>query len=289
MSVKKAVILCGGLATRMLPITKSIPKEMFPLLDKPIIQHILEDLKSVGVEEAALIVSDRKQCIKDYFGADDNLINELVAKNKITEANMVKELENILPITYITQEKPKGTMDAVYIAKKFVDNQPFFLFFGDEYLLAPNNNVAKQLLKAYNTEAHNILAIQAVDDSQVHKYGIVKPTSNHPYFGIEYMVEKPKREEAPSNLSYIGPAILQSNIFAYMEQRLGTTDKEQYITEAYQLLAQQQDLYGLTIDGLRLDLGSKLGFIQSNVLASLQHPEYKDAMKAFLQNLDLTK
>lgn len=286
--VKKAVILCGGMATRMLPLTKVTPKELFPLGDKPILQHLVEDCKNAGLEEVILIISPSKQSIVDFFGRDKKLETNLANHNKKEELEIVKNISTILPITYVVQKTPNGTLGALKYARKQLKDEPFVLLFGDEYLLG-KENVIKQLLHHYKENQTNLIALQEVDKREVYKYGIITPgTKKGSLLPIKGFVEKPKVEEAPSNISYIGPAILDETFFRIVDSMSIDNDNkysEYGINDIFQILIANQVLSGVMVKGTRCDIGSKLGFVQSNILITLEDPAYKKQLLTFLTKL----
>lgn len=286
--VKKAVILCGGMATRMLPLTKVTPKELFPLGDKPILQHLVEDCKKAGLEKVILIISPSKQTIVDFFSRDKRLENNLVNHNKTQELEIVQNLSAILPITYVVQKTPNGTLGALKYARKQLKDEPFVLLFGDEYLLS-KENVVSQLLKQYKDNQTNLIALQEVDKKEVYKYGIITPgTKKGALVPIKAFVEKPKVEEAPSNISYIGPAILDEHFFHIVDNMIIDNDNkysEYGISDLFQILIANQVLSGVMIKGLRCDIGSKLGFVQSNILITLEDPMYQQQLLDFLTTI----
>lgn len=288
--IKKAIILCAGLATRMLPITKTVPKEMLPLLDKPILHRLVEDCANCGIQEIAMIMSDQKNSIIDYFERNYHYEKKLEQYQHYDQLELVKNISNLASITYIIQKETKGTMIAVNDGKKFVKNEPFLLLFGDEYVSCKTKTEIAQLLDAYEQlGSANILALQPVDKKDVSRYGIIQPLEQHgDIITISQFVEKPPVEKAPSNISYIGPAILDPSIFTMIDEFLHQNQKpliEYPITLLYSKLAEQQQLHGVLIHGKRYDLGNKLGFIQANVLESLLDDRFSEDMKKFLQNI----
>lgn len=288
MQVKKAVILCGGMATRMLPLTKVTPKELLPLGAKPILHHLLEDCKKAGIEEVVLIISPSKQSIVNYFSKDKVLEKNLANHNKTTELKMLQDITNILPITYVVQTNPNGTLGALLYARKQLKNQPFLLLFGDEYLIA-KESVMTQLLRTYEQHPTNLIALQEVDKSEVYKYGIITPGKKQgSNLQVCDFVEKPKVEEAPSNISYIGPAILKEDFFTYVDNMhidSGNRYIEYGIADVFKLMIQKQELDGVMIEGTRCDIGSKLGLVQSNILITLQDETQSEQLLAFMRTL----
>lgn len=281
--IKKAVILCGGLGTRLLPYTKSIPKEMIPILDKPILQILLEELKDAGIEKALIILGRNKECIQNHF--DKNIELENALKNKADLLKKAKGTENIIDITYKRCLEPKGTANALESAKDFVGNDTFLMLFGDE-LMKSKISVIKQLSKAYKKCKNNIISVQKVDKIAAHKYGIIQPLDlGGGLYKVLDFVEKPKESEAPSNISYLGAAILKKQIFDEIKKIAPDKNGFYNITDAYKELIKQEKLYAYEIEGERFDTGNKFGFVKANIAYGLADAEIDKQLKEYIISL----
>ena len=284
--VSKAVILCGGLATRFLPICKSIPKEMLPLLDKPILQVIVEDLSKAGITDIFILVGRGKECILNHFDKNVELENALTSSNKLEELETIKRINGLANITYKRQIEPRGTGAGIEMAKSFIGDDPFVLMFGDEVMLCEKENIVEQLLDTFQEENVSTIAIKEVPLDQVYKYGIISPGKEikHGYY-VNSIVEKPSIKLAPSNLSYIGASILTKDIFPALEKLKVNQGKEKCLTNAFAFLCDENKLCARIIDGQRHDMGDKFGFVKANIDACLRDERYGNEMKDFIIEL----
>ena len=283
--VKKAIILCGGMATRMLPICKSIPKEMLPLLDKPIIQYLVEELSEVGVTDILIIVGRNKEAIINHFDRNVEMEQLLVDRNKVQFLQDIKRPEGLAKITYMRQINPRGTGHAVMLAKEWLGDEPFFMFFGDEVFDNPKKSRAKQLLDCFEKYQKTTIAVQRVKDmKEVVKYGNIKPKElEKGIFEVEKIVEKPRPEDAFSNITTVGPAILTHEIFDCIE-KTPENNFEICVTDSYQFLTDGR-LIACELVGDRMDLGNKIGFIKSNISKALRDENMKDEILKYITEL----
>ena len=287
--VKKAVILCGGLATRFLPISKSIPKEMLHLLDKPILQIIIEDLKKAGIQQCLIVVGRNKESIQNHFDKNVELEERLKKTNKPELLALAQQPSELMDIYYKRQLEPRGTGSGVMLCENFAKDEPFVLMFGDELIFYKQQNVIEQLLDTFNKYQKSVIAVQGVPEADIHKYGIIKPQKlNATEFKVLDMVEKPHPKDAPSNLCYLGPAVLTKDIFEELKTCTLHEHKELVLTEAFVKQAQKGNLYARAIKGDRHDLGSKFGFVKANIVAALNHPDTKKQMKEYILSLSET-
>lgn len=286
LTVKKAVILCGGMATRFLPISKSISKEMLPLLDKPILQILVEDLKQAGITDVVVILGRGKECIIRHFDHNIELEQRLKETGKFDFLNVANEPNNLVNMYYRMQDEPKGTGHAVKLVKSFVENEPFVVMFGDEVVFCDGKNIVEQLIENFEKYNKSVIAVQKCKWEDVCKYGIIKPKvlKNGAYSVLD-MVEKPKVEDAPSNISYIGPAILTPEIFETLELCKEIEGKELYLTQAFYKLAQEQKLMAQEIVGNRFDMGNKFGFVKANIVACLKDKKFNKDMENYILEL----
>lgn len=284
--IEKAVILCGGYETRMLPITKTIPKTMLPVFDKPLIQCIMEELKECGIKKVCFIVDDSKQIVLDHFKPNVELENYLMAKNKTEMLESVLKSDNILDIV-VKKDNHMGAGYAIDVARDFVGDEPFVFCLSDEYLDNDGNGTIKQLIANYEINHKSVIASQPVAWEEVHRYGIVA-LGEEVGVGCNYVnkiVEKPTKENAPSNISYMGNAILDKEIFEVIDKCRQAGKKEINIPDLFQNDIDNHSLLTLNIVGDRYDIGNKLGFIKANINACLKDNTYGEELKKYLKDL----
>lgn len=282
--IKKAVVLCGGLATRFLPYCKSIPKEMLPIIDKPLIQQIVEDLVDAGIQETLIIIGRNKECLINHFDRNIELEERLRARGKTKELETIKKSESLCDITFKRQINPKGTGHAINMAKDWIKDEPFLMCFGDEMFYSKGHNVYKQLIEEYENHGNLVIATSKVEKSKIPLYGIVSRHENKDYYQIDKFVEKPKIEDAPSDIANAGPAILDKRIFDYID-RCSESNFEISITDAYNFAIEDKILYGKMIDAKHLDLGNKADFIKSNIFMALKNEEIRNEVFEYIESL----
>lgn len=268
--IKKAVILCGGLGTRLLPISKTIPKEMMPVFNKPAIEWVIEDLKQNGITEILIVIGRGKECLENYFDLNTELKNDIFLDN----------FKN-LNIYFLRQMHPYGTGYALLRAKNFVKNQPFLLIYPDELLL--HQSFAKTLLNGFQKTKTNILPLKKINILDSENYGMVKIQKTSLGHKILKIVEKPKPQNSPSNICYSGGGLFLPEIFDFVDLSK-THNGEVFLTDAFDDLIKQNKLFGVFLNGTRLDLGSPLGLLKANVLMGLEK-DSQNQFKKFLKNL----
>ncbi|WP_368489968.1 UTP--glucose-1-phosphate uridylyltransferase GalU [Clostridium sp. BJN0013] len=285
MNVKKAIIPAAGLGTRFLPATKAQPKEMLPIVDKPTIQYIIEEAVASGIEEILIITGRNKRAIEDHFDKSIELERELEKKGKEDLLKIVKDISSISDIYYIRQKEPKGLGHAIGCARTFVGNQPFAVMLGDDVV---DNEVPclKQLIDCYNEYKTSIIGVQEVPKEEVYKYGIVKGMyiENNVY-KVKDLIEKPKVEEAPSNMAILGRYIITPSIFEILQNTTPGKGGEIQLTDALRTLAKNEAMYAYTFQGRRYDVGDKLGFLQATVEFALKKEELKKPFMKYLLGL----
>ncbi|CEQ23943.1 UTP--glucose-1-phosphate uridylyltransferase [[Clostridium] sordellii] len=282
-AVRKAIIPAAGLGTRFLPATKSQPKEMLPIVDKPTLQYIIEEAVNSGIEEILIVTGRNKKSIEDHFDRSVELELELEQKNKKEMLELVRKISNMVDIYFIRQKEPKGLGHAIYCAKSFVGDEPFAVLLGDD-IVDNDEPCLKQLLGAYNEYNTSILGVQEVAKEDTSKYGIldVKPIEDRVY-KVKDMVEKPKVEEAPSNMAILGRYIITPAIFDILENQEPGKGGEIQLTDALKTLGQQEAIYAYNFEGRRYDVGDKLGFLEATVDFALKRDELKDEFMKFLE------
>lgn len=288
MKVKKAIIPAAGLGTRFLPITKSLPKEMLPIVDIPTIQLIIEEAIQSGIEEVLIITNSHKQVMENHFDVNYELESRLTKSNKLDEVKMIRDIADMANIFYVRQKEPKGLGDAIRVAKNFVGGEPFAVLLGDDIVVNQDCPSLKQLITAYDQKQVSILGVQKVSDDNIDKYGIVQPLNVNEagkLHQISGIVEKPALEEAPSNLAVLGRYILTSEIFEILENQKPGKGNEIQLTDAIASLLAKQDVYAYEFEGIRYDVGDKFGYLKANIDFALEKEELKDELIAYLEEV----
>ena len=285
MKVRKAIIPAAGLGTRFLPVTKASPKEMLPIVDKPTIQYIVEEARKSGIEEILIITGKGKRAIEDHFDSVPELEDNLKAKGKLKMLKMVEETTG-LDMYFKRQSHPAGLGDAVLTAKSFVGNEPFVVMLGDD-LMQDKVPLTKQLVDSFEKTGASTLAVLPVPHEEVSKYGIIDPAGKveEGLYNVSRFVEKPAMDEAPSDLAIIGRYVLTPEIFDVLENQKPGEGNEIQLTDAIDTLNQNQRVFAKVFTGHRYDVGNKFGFLKTNIDFGLQHPETKDALKAYIKEL----
>ena len=288
--IRKAIFPVAGLGTRFLPATKAMPKEMLPVVDRPLIQHVVDEAREAGIEHLIFVTGRNKAVIEDHFDRQFELEVTLSERGKNAE---LTELSEDLPeagtVSFTRQQSPLGLGHAVWCAREWVGNEPFALLLPDVLVQNTPGCLAQMIAAAGELENDaNIIAVEEVPPERVHMYGIVGVgESKGKAFSINKMVEKPKPSEAPSNLSITGRYILQPQIFSILEKQAAGAGGEIQLTDAMLTLARIQPFYGLKFDGRSFDCGSKIGFLCANVAYALQRddiaPEFRAELKAMLE------
>ena len=285
--VKKAIFPAAGLGTRFLPATKASPKEMLPLVDKPLIQYVVEEAIASGIEEIIIITGRGKRAIEDHFDISYELENVLKEKGNKKLLAEIKKISNMVDICYVRQKEVLGLGHAILCAKNLVRDEPFAVLLGDD-IIDSEVPVLKQMLEIYNKYGASVIAVQEVDRSQVSSYGIIKavPIADGVY-KIYDMVEKPSIEDAPSNLAIIGRYILAPEIIGLLEKTEPGRGKEIQLTDALRELVKTMPVYGYKFQGKRYDAGDKLGFLQATVEIGLKNEEFGESFRNYLKTLKL--
>lgn len=284
-TVKKAIIPAAGLGTRFLPATKSQPKEMLPIVDKPTLQYIIEEAINSGIEEILIITGRNKKSIEDHFDKSVELELELQQKGKTEMLEMVQEISNMVNIHYIRQKEPKGLGHAIHCAKSFIGDEPFAVLLGDD-IVDSDTPCLKQLIDAYDEYKTSILGVQEVAKEDTDKYGILdcKYIEDRVY-KVKDMVEKPSVEESPSNIAILGRYIITPAIFEILENQAPGKGGEIQLTDALKTLAQHEAIYAYNFEGRRYDVGDKLGFLEATIDFALKRDNLKDGLMNYMKNV----
>jgi len=286
MKIKKAVFPAAGFGTRFLPATKAIPKEMLPLVDKPLIQYVVEEARASGLEEIIIVTGMGKHAIEDHFDTSVELEMLLQEKGRKEILRMIRRTSEMVNFAYTRQKKPLGLGHAVGITRNLIDNEPFAVFLGDDIIDA-RVPAMKQMIRVFNEYGSSVLAVQKIPPSQTHLYGVIKGRKVAPrIWKVEDLVEKP-RSRPPSNLAIIGRYILTPGIFGALEDTKKGRGGEIQLTDALRLLVKTRDIYACEFEGTRYDAGDRLGFLKANVSFALKHPELRKEFRRFLKGLKL--
>ncbi len=279
--VKKAIIPAAGFGTRFLPATKAIPKEMLPIVDKPTIQYIIEEAVASGIEEILIITNAHKASIENHFDQSFELEKRLEASGSQEQLQMVREISQMANIYSVRQKNPRGLGHAVLCAKTFVGDEPFAILLGDDIVVNPNGKPAtKQLIDAFHANQSSVVGVQRVEPAAVSKYGIIDPkeTLSERCFAVKGFVEKPKQEEAPSDIAILGRYILTPKIFELLETQEPGSGNEIQLTDAINRLLAHENVCAYDFEGKRYDVGDKRGFLKAQIDFALAREDLRDDM-----------
>ncbi|WP_455482204.1 UTP--glucose-1-phosphate uridylyltransferase GalU [Bartonella sp. B35(2025)] len=285
--IRKAVFPVAGLGTRFLPATKTIPKEMLTVVDKPVIQYVVDEAREAGIEHFIFVTGRNKAVIEDYFDTQIELYTTLTERGKREELEHLRDLQPQPGTTSFTrQQQPLGLGHALWCARELVGKEPFALLLPDMLMQAKKSCLSEMISLYEKTGGGNIIAVQECDPEEVHRYGIVGKGKRIAHgFKITKMIEKPTKETAPSNLYISGRYILQPEIFNILSSHERGAGNEIQLTDAMVRLSDKQDFFGFQLEGLTFDCGSKTGFIEANVAFSLGRVDMHGQVFASLKNL----
>lgn len=285
MKITKAVIPAAGLGTRFLPATKAVPKEMLPIVDTPTLQYIIEEAVNSGIEDILIITGRGKRAIEDHFDKSYELENELHRSGKTEYIEQMEKISSLANIHYVRQKQALGLGHAVHCAKSFVGNSPFAVLLGDDVVYS-KTPCLKQMIDVYDKYSCSVLGVQQVPEDDVSKYGIIKadPISNRVY-KVNGMVEKPKKEDAPSNIAVLGRYIITPEIFRCIEDTKPGAGGEIQLTDALLKLSEIQSVYAYDFIGTRYDVGNKMGFLKATVEYALRRDDLKDGFMQYLKQI----
>ncbi|WP_416183924.1 UTP--glucose-1-phosphate uridylyltransferase GalU [Megasphaera sp.] len=283
--IRKAVIPAAGYGTRFLPVTKAIPKEMIPIVDKPVIQYIVEEALQSGIEEILIITGHGKRAIEDHFDTNIDLELQLRQQEKDQLLHLVQDISSI-NIHYIRQKHMRGLGDAIRCAESFIDNEPFAVLLGDDVVYNPEQPALKQMMDAFSRLGATMLGCQEVPQELVSRYGIVQgqPTDDDRVVKLIDMVEKPAVDEAPSRLAALGRYILTPDIFEILRRVQPGKGGEIQLTDALRLMADREAVYAYTFSGRSYDTGNKLGFLKATVEYALRREDLGEAFREYLRH-----
>ena len=284
--ITKAIIPAAGFGTRFLPATKSQPKEMLPVVDKPTIQYIVEEAVESGIEDILIVIGRYKSVIEDHFDRSVELEMELEKKGKYDMLEQIQDIAGMANIQFVRQKTALGLGHAVYCAKNFIGNEPFAVMLGDDIVDSPEYPCLKQMMDLYEREQCSILGVKEVALQDIHKYGVVDGDKiAEGLYTVRSLVEKPKAEAAPSNVAIMGRYIITPAIFDILEKTAPGAGNEIQLTDALKTLATKEKMLAYAFKGRRHDVGDKLGFLQATVEFTLQREDLRDAFLGYLEQI----
>lgn len=291
MRVKKAVIPAAGLGTRFLPATKAQPKEMLPLVDKPVIQYAVEEAVAAGIEQVIIVTSSQKRAIEDHFDLSHELEHLLEEKGDIDMLRQIRHISDLAQIAYVRQKEQLGLGHAVLVAKEIVGHEPFAVLLSDDVVIGERPCIG-QLIHAYNETHSSVVAVMEVPNDETRRYGVIgtEPAGEEVDHGrlhrVTKLVEKPEPKKAPSNLAIIGRYVLTPKIFDKLEQTQHGSGGEIQLTDAIEALMEEQPVYGYEFEGTRYDAGTTMGWLKASVELALQRPDLGGEFRDYLRTLD---
>ena len=285
--VRKAIFPVAGFGTRFLPATKAVPKEMLPVVDRPLIQYAVDEARAAGIEQMIFVTGRNKYAIEDYFDANFEVEHDLSAKKKTAIFDMMQKTR-LAPgkAAFVRQQQMLGLGHAVACARDLVGDEPFAVLLPDELLWNPASPCLKQMMATYDARGGNVVSVLEVPEEHTHRYGIVDPgTIDGAVTEIRRMIEKPAAGTAPSRLAIVGRYILQPEIFDLLDKGERGAGGEIQLTDAMAKLIGVQPFHAHTFDGDRHDCGDNAGFIQANIALALERPEIADSIRAYIQTI----
>jgi UTP--glucose-1-phosphate uridylyltransferase len=288
MSVRKAVFPAAGLGTRFLPATKAQPKEMLPLVDKPTIQYVVEEAVASGLSEIIIVTGRNKRAIEDHFDAAFELEYYLNDRGKVEELAQIKTISELASVCYVRQKEPLGLGHAILVSRPLVGDEPFGVFLGDDIIGGTTVPCMRQLLDVFDKYAGPVIAVERVPRDRIHQYGVIAGRNiGDNVWEISDLVEKPRAEEAPSDLAIIGRYVLTPDLFDILADTRADRRGEIQLTDGLRALRRRRPMYAVEFTGKRYDTGDKLGFLKATVEFALARPDLADAFRTYLQSLRL--
>lgn len=278
--IKKAVIPAAGYGTRFLPITKSQPKEMIPIVDTPVIQYVVEEAVASGITDILMIIGKGKRAIEEHFDRSLFLEESLIEKNNFEMLEKIRKISNLANIHFVWQKEMNGLGDAIRYARYHVNNEPFAILLGDTLVKSDEEPVTKQLIRVFEQYRSSVVALEEVKPELIGRYGVIDGTQvSEKVFAAKDWIEKPSPEEAPSNLAIASRYIFTPEIFDYLEKVLPGKNNEIQLTDAMRMMVKNHPMYGLVFNGKRYDIGNKLGFLKTNIIYGLMDEEIGEELK----------
>lgn len=286
--ITKAILPVAGFGTRFLPVTKALPKEMLPIVDKPVIQYLVEEAVKAGIKEIIFVTGRGKRSIEDHFDDSFELEHNLVEKHKHDLLKEIYQISRLAKFAYVRQPKPLGDGHAISCARHLIGNEPCAILFGDD-IIDSKVPCIKQLMDVYDKYGDPVVALEKVPKSEVSRYGVVAAVKIEPRtYQLQDVVEKPKAEEAPSNLTIIGKYVITKDVFDALEKVTPGKDGEIRLADALKaVLMKNKPVYGLEFVGERYDCGTKIGLLKANVDFALKHKDLNGGFREYLKSLKL--
>ena len=285
MKVRKAVVTAAGWGTRFLPVTKAQPKEMLPLVDKPIIQYAVEEAVAAGLKQIVMVTAQGKRAIEDYFDRSFELEHLLQQRGETALWEQVRRLSNMADIAYVRQKEQLGLGNAVLVTQAVVGEEPFALFLPDDVFVG-NGPVIGQLIEAHGELGGCVLAVERVKKEEVGRYGIIAPKQIGPrLYQVLDLVEKPSPQQAPSDLAIVGRYVLEPKIFAALEATTPGRGQEIQLTDGLRQLLPGEKIYAVEYEGVRYDAGTPMSWLKATVALALEHPELGAEFRDYLRTL----
>jgi len=280
--IKKAVIPAAGLGTRFLPVTKSMPKEMLPIIDKPVIHYVVEEAINAGIEDIIIITGRGKRAIEDYFDAAPELEMQLKKQNKTEALKNIREIADLSSIHYIRQKEPNGLGDAILKAEKHIGNEPFAVLLGDD-IIVNTESCMRQLIVKYSQLKSSIIAVERIPPEMISSYGIIKGLRiDDDLFEVQDIIEKPRPDNAPSDLGAVGRYVFVPEIFDCLKFTSPGVGNEIQLTDAIRSLLKNNPVYAYQFKGKRYDTGDTLGYVETIIDFALKDPKLREPLKKFL-------
>lgn len=284
--IRKLVIPVAGLGTRFLPATKAQPKEMLPVVDKPIIQYVVEDAVKSGITDIIMVTGPSKRAVEDHFSPNYELVNLLKKQGKDEVADEVKKISDLANFIFIRQKGPYGNGTPVLCAKSVIGDEPFAVMWGDEFFYAPKKPHLQQLIEVYEKYGNPVITAHETDDAGTKRYGIIDGEEvEKGVYKVKKIVEKPGPEKAPSHLGMFGSFILTPDVFEALENTKLGKDGELWLADANAKVLKKRPYYACLVDGIYYDTGSKLGYLQANVEFALRDKKIGDEFRKYLEGV----
>ena len=288
MKIRKAVVTAAGWGTRFLPATKAQPKEMLPLVDKPIIQYVIEEAVASGIKHIIIVTALGKRAIEDHFDRSFELEHLLQKKGNAELLQKLQNISELADISYIRQKEQLGLGHAILVTRELIGDEPFAVFLPDD-LIQANVPAMKQMIEVYNRYQHSVIAVEPVARENTKAYGIIEPKQvEDRVYKVLSLVEKPEPRDAPSNLAIVGRYILTPEIFAMLDRTSPGKGGEIQLTDGLKLLLEKQPIYAYQFEGTRYDTGMPLGFLKASVEFALNRPDIGATFREYLRHLKLT-
>jgi len=292
MRVRKAVLPAAGWGTRFLPATKAQPKEMLPLVDKPVIQYAVEEAVAAGIDQIIIVTSSQKRAIEDHFDLNYELEHLLEERGDVEMLRRIRHISDLAQVAYVRQKEQLGLGHAVLVAKELIGHEPFAVMLSDDVIVGDRPCIG-QLIHAYHQTHSSVVALQRVPAEETGRYGVIgvaegaEARPDERLHGVDRVVEKPAPADAPSDLAIIGRYVLTPRIFDKLEQTQGGADGEIQLTDAIAALMEEQHVYGYEFEGTRYDAGTTMGWLKASVEIALNRADLGTEFRAYLQELQL--